>query len=84
MDNVTMMHEGDRVIVHSGQDKATATAAIAYAGAPEFAGPYEVTPTVGGFGVETGNKLMRDDMTVKPIPVHDVSNEAGGRTYTIA
>ena len=84
MDNVAMIHDGDRVIVHSKSGSVTAKSAIAYTGAPEFSGPYDVTPTVEGFDVGTRGKLMRDDMTVNPIPSSDVLNEAGGRTYSIA
>lgn len=49
-----------------------------------YEGEYKVTPTVDGKVLKTKDKLMVDDLTVKPIPYFDTSNTAGGRTIYIA
>lgn len=46
-----------------------------------YTGVYTVTPKIDGPVVlSTKNKTMRDDVTVRKIPQHEVSNEAGGNT----
>lgn len=52
--------------------------------AAPYTGPYEVTPTVDGEVLPTAGKLMKDDLTIKAIPVYSVSNTAGGNTFYIA
>lgn len=52
--------------------------------ADPYTGPYEVTPTVDGEVLPTAGKLMKDDLTIKAIPVYSVSNTAGGNTFYIA
>ena len=49
----------------------------------EYEGPYEVVPRFREQTLETKNKLMTDDVTVDVIPVHEVTNPAGGLTVTI-
>ena len=49
----------------------------------DYGGPYELTPTLEGFDVATKDTAMLDDITVNPIPVAKVSNEAGGYTFVI-
>ena len=51
--------------------------------APEYRGDYEVTPTLDTQTMETAGKLMREDMTIKPIPLARVSNNSGGTTVII-
>lgn len=57
---------------------------IRLGGAPDYTGPYEVTPraheaqTLG-----TKGTLMADDVTVREIPEYLTSNEAGGYTCNI-
>lgn len=51
---------------------------------PEYAGEYEITPTVDGQTMATAQKVMREDVTIKAIPYYDVSNTAGGSTVFIA
>ena len=48
-----------------------------------YAGPYTVTPRFVSQTLETEHKSMTDDVTVLEIPVHRVSNEAGGVTVSI-
>ena len=46
-----------------------------------YTGVYTVTPKIDGPVVlSTKNKTMRDDVPVRKIPQHEVSNEAGGNT----
>lgn len=49
----------------------------------EYAGPYIVRPTPAGQTLDTDGKVMKDDVTVEPIPYFAVSNEAGGKTVYI-
>ena len=49
----------------------------------DYDGPYEVTPTLDGFDMPVKDTAMLDDVTVNPIPIAKVSNEAGGYTYII-
>lgn len=50
---------------------------------PEYEGDYEVTPTFEDIVLLTQDKRMTDNLTVKEIPVHTVSNLSGGYTITI-
>lgn len=50
----------------------------------EYNGPYEVEPILfRNKKLETKGKKMLDDVTVRAIPIYDVSNPQGGRTITI-
>lgn len=49
-----------------------------------YDGPYVVIPTAEGFELDTELKIMRDDVTVEPIPYTEVSNLSGGLTVNIA
>lgn len=51
--------------------------------APEYTGPYEVTPNLNAQTLETAGQLMREDVTIKPIPIYEVSNNSGGTTVII-
>lgn len=53
------------------------------ASAEEYHGAYIVDPDFVGKTLGTRNKLMRDDVTVNPIEVSEVSNLAGGKTVYI-
>lgn len=61
----------------------SATDSVQVSDIPAYGGPYELTPTLGGFQVGTGGKRMVRDVDVLPIPVSKVSNLQGGYTYTI-
>lgn len=59
--------------------------ATAYtAGAPNYEGEYEVTPTVDGLSLATRQKYMTEDVKIHAIPFFEVSNQAGGNTIYIA
>lgn len=49
-----------------------------------YTGSYEITPKVDAQTMPTAQKFMTDDVTVKAIPIFDVSNDAGGNTIFIA
>lgn len=51
--------------------------------AEEYDGAYIVDPDFVGKTLGTRNKLMRDDVTVNPIEVSEVSNLSGGKTVYI-
>ena len=48
-----------------------------------YDGTYEVTPTFSRQTLNTYNKLMTDDLTVRPIEVSRISNPQGGKTIFI-
>ena len=49
-----------------------------------YDGTYNVTPQFGGEVIlETKNKAMTDDVTVKKMPQYEVSNNAGGKTLIL-
>lgn len=70
-------------IVQNGQMTGLlATATIANAN--PYEGDYEVTPTVEGLVMETRQKYMTDDVTIRAIPFYEVGNNTGGNTVYIA
>lgn len=54
-----------------------------YEDVPEYQGEYEVTPRVVEQRMETKDKLLKDDVTIKSIPFFNVSNTSGGNTVYI-
>lgn len=50
----------------------------------DYDGAYSVTPTVGGETLPTKEKVMREDLEVRPIPFYETSNNSGGTTVYIA
>lgn len=48
-----------------------------------YDGTYEVTPTFSRQTLNTHDKLMTDDLTVRPIEVSRTSNPQGGNTIFI-
>lgn len=52
-------------------------------GAPEYSGPYDITPLFSAQVLPTAKRLMRQDVTVKKIPQYEVSNDYGGYTLII-
>ena len=48
-----------------------------------YEGEYEATPMVTEQTLDTSEKLMTEDFTIKAIPYFEVSNLAGGSTVTI-
>ena len=55
-----------------------------YMGGEPYEGPYDVTPKVTAQTLQTAQKFMREDVSVRAIPYFDVSNPAGGNTIYIA
>ena len=49
-----------------------------------YNGSYEVTPKVEAQTMPTAQKLMTQDVTIKAIPIYNVSNSSGGSTVYIA
>lgn len=51
---------------------------------PDYTGDYEVVSDLyDDQTLETKNRRMTDNVTVKPIPIHTVQNPSGGYTVTI-
>lgn len=48
-----------------------------------YKGDYEVTPKVESQVLQTAQKFLEDNVTIKEIPYFDVSNNAGGSTVYI-
>lgn len=48
---------------------------------PDYDGDYDITPAASEQTLETTNKTLREDLTIKPIPYYDVSNEYGRTIY---
>lgn len=55
-----------------------------YIGGEPYEGEYEITPKVNAQKMDTANKLLLEDVTVRAIPIYDVSNTSGGSTVYIA
>ena len=58
-------------------------AAYTLVNAPEYEGPYEITPRLYAQSLDTDGKLMEDDVTVYEIPVTRTTNPTGGLTVLI-
>lgn len=58
-------------------------AGTAVVGAPEYAGPYDITPLFTAQTLPTAQKLMQKDVTIRKIPQYEVSNGYGGYTLII-
>lgn len=52
-------------------------------GYKDYTGEYEITPKVTSQVIETADKHMISDLTVKEIPYYEVSNQANGKTIII-
>ena len=49
----------------------------------KYTGYYTVIPSVSGEVLETNGKVLKDDITVRPIPYYVTSNLSGGYTVNI-
>lgn len=54
--------------------RITGTAVVA---APEYSGPYDITPLFSTQILPTAKRLMQQDVTIKKIPQYEVSNDYG-------
>lgn len=50
---------------------------------PSYAGSYRVSPSFLDQTLETAGLVMNDDLTIKQIPIAEVSNNSGGVTVII-
>lgn len=55
-----------------------------YVGGELYEGDYAVTPKIDAQTMPTKDKYLIDDVTIKPIPIFEVSNNSGGNTVYIA
>lgn len=55
----------------------------AVVGAPEYSGPYDITPLFTAQVLPTAKKLMQKDVTIRKIPQYEVSNDSSGYTLII-
>ena len=60
-----------------------ATGELYMSEAREYYGAYEVTPGLAETVLETSGLMATGNITIKPIPVSRVDNDAGGQTVTI-
>lgn len=58
----------------------TGTAVVS---APEYSGPYDITPLFTAQILPTAKKLMQKDVTIRKIPQYEVSNDSSGYTLII-
>lgn len=65
-------------------DFGTIQTVTEFVGGDPYAGDYTVTPKVDAQTMPTKNKVMLDDVTIREIPIYEVSNNSGGRTVYIA
>ena len=68
--------------VESEFSVSVSSAIVVVTGDP-YEGAYQIVPTFSEQVLETRAKTMLDDVTVEEIPVHRVSNPAGGVTVSI-
>lgn len=52
-------------------------------GVDDYDGEYNINPNFTGTTLETKNKRLKENISVKPIQVESVSNIEGGRTVYI-
>lgn len=60
--------------------RITGTAVV---GAPEYSGPYDITPLFSAQVLPTAKRLMQQDLTIKKIPQYEVANDSSGYTLII-
>lgn len=54
--------------------RITGTAVVS---APEYAGPYDITPLFSAQTLPTAKRLLQQNITIKKIPQYEVSNDYG-------
>lgn len=60
--------------------RITGTAVVS---APEYAGPYDITPLFSAQTLPTAKRLMQRNLTIKKIPQYEVTNDSNGYTLII-
>lgn len=58
----------------------TGTAVV---GAPEYSGPYDITPLFSAQTLPTAKRLLQRNLTIKKIPQYEVTNDSNGYTLII-
>lgn len=51
--------------------------------APEYAGPYDITPLFSAQTLPTAKRLLQQNITIKKIPQYEVTNDSNGYTLII-
>lgn len=51
--------------------------------APEYTGPYDITPLLSAQTLPTAKRLLQRDLTIKKIPQYEVTNDSNGYTLII-
>nr|DAZ74436.1 MAG TPA: hypothetical protein [Caudoviricetes sp.] len=59
---------------HAVSVRITGTAVVS---APEYAGPYDITPLLSAQTLPTAKRLMQQDVIIEKIPQYEVSNDYG-------
>ena len=59
---------------HTVSVRITGTAVVS---APEYAGPYDITPLFSAQTLPTAKRLMQQDVIIEKIPQYEVSNDYG-------
>lgn len=52
-------------------------------GAPEYSGPYDITPLFSAQTLPTAKRLLQQNITIKKIPQYEVTNDSNGYTLII-
>lgn len=52
-------------------------------GYDDYVGPYDVIPNVSQQSLDTADKHLADNVTIKAIPYYEVSNSQNGKTIII-
>lgn len=65
---------------HAVSVRITGTAVVI---APEYSGPYDITPLFTAQVLPTAKKLMQKDVTIRKIPQYEVANDSSGYTLII-
>lgn len=58
----------------------TGTAVVS---APEYSGPYDITPLFSAQTLPTAKRLLQQNITIKKIPQYEVTNDSNGYTLII-
>jgi hypothetical protein len=70
-------------VVFGGTLRGKVATAFSASGGEPYVGEYEVTPRLIEQTLLTKNKIMREDMVIKTIPITTVGNNSGGNTVII-
>lgn len=77
------IREESTPVTFAVQQEQTVTLQCIEGGAVSYIGEYDVTPKFEQTILETKDKTMTDDVTVRAIPVSRTSNPSGGKTIYI-